>query len=362
LECLRNFFKKYLSTAIQTKELPQHSVPPGANPQRIELTRAQDADYQDRNYFYRILSRTIHVLRVLKILQRDQKDRRFDVKWSELADGKTFFQLVVHRPYHDTIKEVLRKLVCNQDSGVDTTQTTKDLEKLCFHYFSAGDVYLHEGNRYLKMALSHPKGSRARESDTVEAVKKLCLAAKYWSHMKDIESSSSKPSRLTEICEDLVKLDENGREGVVSLCMATAANFGGGNEDRGALHAAGKRAKENWIKNLYHSGSVVAEIDKEKARRMCYQTILDTLKKLMTNWHQNLIGRGVLDHDALQPEEYFFLTNMLEFALHEAKDEVFHTMLYDFLLANDMKTYLFKLDTDYIDNYLRERDPLDYFQ
>lgn len=361
LQFLRKFFMKHLSTAIQTKELPQHSVLPGANPQRVEQARAQDEDYQHQNYFYRILSRTIHALNVLKILQWAKNERRLDVKWSELADGKTFFQLVVYRSCHDTIKEVLRKVVCNQGSGVDTTEITKFLEDKCFHYFSAGDVHLHEGNELLKTALSHPKGSPAREKSTIKAVEKLCEAAKYWSHMNDIENLSS-PSRLTEMCEELVKLDEMGREGVVRLCLATAENFGGGNEVRSLSFHASKGSKENWIKSLYHSGSVVAENDKEKAKKMCYQTILNTLKKLMTDWHQNLIGRGVFRHDDLQSEEDIYLRNILNFSLIRAKDEVFHTMLYDFLLDNDMKLYLLDLDTDYIENYLRERDPNDFYE
>ena len=67
-------------------------------------------------------------------------------------------------------------------------------------------------------------------------------------------------------------------------------------------------------------------------------------------------------HDDLQSEEDIYLRNILNFSLIRAKDEVFHTMLYDFLLDNEMKLYLLDLDTDYIENYLRERDPNDFYE
>jgi len=333
---------------------PQNGLLASAQRTPKELdTEARLTEERSIHAHYRILSRTVQLLSMLSILRRCHDRNQFkssfnEVEWGYLH-GLTFVQLVTTKLGQERVTALLSSLVSGTSSpsrdgltptsnGYHHTQPsltyqaqnghltpdsdalTSQLQNQCYLYFSHGDGLTYNGFQFLQNASSCPVGSQRRLELSQRGAKLLRMAATHWNtpalvtggkvmrgDLKETNSfttssfaeylyenggADSTSSLLVRACDALMKLGYVG--GIVDVCLACAANFGGtikgtaAEEDEGADYRAyskmnGQNSNANnemlsWEIDLYHNNNA----DKTEEQHMLQQN-LEHSTPLVTN-------------------------------------------------------------------------------
>ena len=242
-----------------------------------------------------------------------------------------------------------------RDTSYD--KVTKSLKEKCFNFFSIGDVYEYYGTKYLQLAKAAPSESSEREKQTKCAVRELCEAAKYWRSKGDVESDGLEMCPLERHCEDLLLLGKVGQEGVVSVCITAAKCFNG--DDSATPRVLLSSRPRDWEENLYHGGSVNDPQTCCELSKACYRRLIANIEKVNDSVG---LGGGVRRNDSIQSSRNASI--MIYQAVDLTKDPIFHNELYEFLDKKNWDDCLLGLNTEHVENFLRERqetDPLKLF-
>jgi nuclear pore complex protein Nup155 len=353
------------------------------SPRDAELI-ARLVEERSLHSLYRLLSRTVQLLRLLSLLKRAQLMADMpEVEWG-LVHGVTISQLVQTREGQDRIETVLNALVSNNKAtsalaitpAADADNLANMLATQCYLYYSPGSRFAYLGFRDANEALSCAPSTARRTALTNQAVTYLKQAASFWCsapmvtgrtlQSKDKESYSDMALRALQYDSPLAraatKLIQLGDVvALVDVCLATSANFGGtiGPNKliaRGEDNKFGEMFK--WEQGLYHkrrqdvhmqnngssssSSSLVvgANVTQEDALNTCYALILHHLILLLET--QNPLAVKMLS------------------ACAAAADKRFLHALFEHLLARDQSQTLLRINSKELEEWLQKDDDLLY--
>mmetsp|Transcript_24760 Transcript_24760/g.36519 ORF Transcript_24760/g.36519 Transcript_24760/m.36519 type:complete len:1559 (+) Transcript_24760:131-4807(+) len=331
-----------------------------------EVTREIDAKRQEEaayNALYRLLSRSCQALSLFDILLSAERNHNISINWSDL-NGKMFSDIVTTAAAHESVKRLVNGALQDQSSSSRTThvadEITLQLSRFCYLWFSRGDKFLYEGLKALMAGHTAPAGSSERASYVTQAGGLLCQAARYWRSLNDVEGEKS---ILWSTCAQLITLGGNAPERVVDLCVSASENFGGGKGSSDSHHSlmsafeSGAESEE-WEKDLYHGGGVFTSEERLRARKDCYECLLNEIKRVRVS--ADRLGGGVVTVDAGQnnsENSQSTASRMIAYALATSDDKVFHEQLYEDLYKLDSEQLVY-IQSRHIENFLREKDAL----
>ncbi len=230
---------------------------------------------EDRNMhsIYRLLSRTVQVLNLLSCLKQAHSMAALpEVQWG-LIHGLTFCQLVTGQEGQQRIETLLNALVSQGDKTLlnrisqDGDRLAQTLSKECYLFFSSASRLTYLGFKAANDALSRPTSSPQRGLLANKAAAFLRAASRHWYDPTLVagrtDSSETRVdlakrafdagSPLARAADVLLKLGQV--EGLVDVCLISAANFGGAKVPRDntrELEGEIANAVMDWEKGLYH--------------------------------------------------------------------------------------------------------------
>ena len=254
-------------------------------------------------------------------------ETKLKVAWVKLQ-GMNFQALVTETEAHDIVQKVLDAALSTLSptasvGGVTVNvgdRLTNLLSSHCFLYFSAGDRFRYEASKAIASAVQLKMGGTASLHGysggdvgalTGQGINLMRKASRYWRSADDVVTSSCV---LKKCCGELALLGALGRDAIVDICIATAANF----EDPRDLRAVGTSAllrgeadDSDKERELYHGigGAGMGPSERETARKACYSCLIDAIKAS---------GSDVKN-----------VLHMVERCINTSKDGTFLTMLFD---------------------------------
>jgi nuclear pore complex protein Nup155 len=346
----------------------------GQLPSRDAELIARLVEERSLHSLYRLLSRTVQLLRLLSLLKKAQLMADMsEVEWG-LFHGVTISQLVQTREGQDRVETLLNALVSSNKAttasaitpAADADNLANMLATQCYLYYSPGSRFAYLGFRDANEALSCAPSTARRTALTNQAVTYLKQAASFWCsapmvtgrtlQSKDKESYSDMALRALQYDSPLAraagKLVQLGDVvALVDVCLATSTNFGG-TSGRNNLIAKGEDTTFvemfKWEQDLYHkrrqdlhvqsSGSssalvMGANVTQEDALNTCYALILHHLILLLES--QNPLAVKMLSACAATSDKRFL-----------------HT-LFEHLLARDQLQTLLRINSKELEGWLQ---------
>ena len=132
-------------------------------------------------------------------------------------------------------------------------------------------------------------------------------AAQYWVRLSDVSdkyNSKEHSSELSKNCTALRMFGEQGREGIVTICILASQNFkheiNGINEDTLSVRKnvqddeyENYTIEEDWDRTQYHGGTVLTAQDCTEARTACYISLLKQISEIKSSPDGRGLGHGV---------------------------------------------------------------------
>ena len=358
---------------------------------------------EERNlhFLYRLISRSVQLLRLLSLLKRAQYlPELHGVEWG-LLHGLTIAQLVQTRECQERIDRLLSSLVSpassSPASSVSPTAEADQLATLlasdCYLYFSPGSHYAYMGFRCAAEAMSCAPSSARRAALTNQTAEYFKRAACHWYsaplitgrilHGQENESYEQTALRamrfdspLAKAAAVLFQLDDV--VGIVDVCLTAASNFGGRHrkqEPQGSLQSMVHSGSDMlpWEHVLYHKRRHVPENNREQdsstspsspssalvvgadvtpkdALSTCHAILFHYLSMLSDSPNTEL-ARKMIDACAASPDKEF---------LHSLYEHLVRTNRFGALLqisSSDLETWLARpdMDVELIWQYYREQ-------
>jgi hypothetical protein len=316
--------------------------------------QAKSLDDESIRNLYMLLSRSSHLLSLIGVFLSANNTG------ASLAalNGFTFRSIVILSKVQDQTKKSVNQLISaliNSRNLELLSGITKNLSENCYHFFSAGDVHTLKATKLFDDI--RRLSAEGIVGEDIYALMRECSlefrrAASFWNSPEYILGDSSK---LRRACSWLAHLNEWGREAVVDVCLVAADNFISDPVRRNER----QRREQQWDANLYHGGSVTSD----DIRRRCLLETYSVLANAITSYGSNqvLIGGGIVDWNnscvSLSREKSGeHVKEMINSAVGRCQDPDFHDILYESLLASRSEALL-RINSPYIENFLRIRDP-----
>lgn len=377
----------------------QYSSQQGQSGDAVQLTAAGAKNIahliEEKNIhsLYRLLSRVVQLLNLISLLRHAQASRELrEVDWG-LLHGLTIAQLAQTPEGQDRLETLLNALVTasasdrssqEPDLSAQADQLASTFAEQCYLFFSPGSRYAYLGLRKASGALLSHSSSSQRVHLAREAAQHFYQAAQHWHsaalitgrilHKKGQETTLQIAERamlygspLAKAVDVLIQL--NDVDSAVNICLAVASNFKKvGNAQESLVDSFGTNQIYDlaWEQNLYHkrrdvvesggsngtngssfgspsSSSQIAaygaDVGARDAVDTCYALIFYHLSQLLQSKNQQLA------------------TSMVSVCAG-ASDGEFLSTFFLYLLNNDHKDTLLKINSPELEEWLRARkDP-----
>jgi hypothetical protein len=194
-------------------------------------------------------------------------------------------------------------------------------------------------------------------------VQLLLSAAKYW---RSLDAVQGEESELWRKCTTLLGLEAIGREGVVDVCLAAAANFtasgsAGMTNELSSLPFV-PEGSVGWEMQLYRESVALGEAERKAAEEACYLCLIQHIMTVGTDVRR--LGAGILPAKLPSGElgnplevAQAAMARMIVRALGSCDSTLFHTLLGDRLLR-DHEDVLLSVRSPAVENYLTAKDPI----
>ncbi|KAG0212021.1 hypothetical protein BGX33_003908 [Mortierella sp. NVP41] len=231
--------------------------------------------------------------------------------------GITYETLLTTSKGHDLCRELVTAVINKQmghHMSVDAVSDT--LQRICGSFCNPGDVIFYKATEHLRQSKSSadPADIEDHARESLRLFKKVPFL---------LVDESHGPNKLQGICRDY--MDLKFFPGAVELALSCA------NEVDPSQKAAG------YVKDGQNSKDI--RVEQFQQRTICYENAVAVLKEL-----------GI---DSAQGPLSSFAFHTMETAL-QFDDSLFHTFLYDWLLAHGRSDYLLEISSAYIEDYLKQ--------
>jgi hypothetical protein len=346
------------------------------NTERLNQQRARGLEDASIHALYRLVGKALQALSFIEVLASVGQKGTVRVQWAKLGDI-TFRSLVVSARVHENVKKLVTTLIndLTQSGSPAAVEGVIDwLSKECSFYFSAGDRCSYEATRLLaslqqeikSMSGAGVAGSRQwsqMQGQVQHCVQLLLGAAKYW---RSLDTVQGEESELWRKCTALLGLEAIGREGVVDVCLAAAANFttsespGMTNELSGLPFVP--EGSVGWETQLYRESVALGEAERKAAEEACYLCLIQHIMTVGTDVRR--LGAGILPAKLPSGElgnpldvAQAAMVRMIVRALGGCDSTLFHALLGDRLLR-DHEDVLLSVKSPAVENYLTTKDPI----
>jgi hypothetical protein len=357
-----------------------------------------------------LIVRVLNTLSFIEVLQLSCQEYSIMKTFPSLK-GFSFRSLVLL----PNVQEIMRKQLTNilsiliqGNAGVESNQGSgskmelaniilNKYEKECFFYYSLGDRYLisskkliyqiyHEGH-----ALPDPMTGLFHRPEVMKMIEKCCdnylKAVDYWNNNYDMILNLSNNNELKTACNSLLLLGKLGYETIVNLCLKMANKFASSPSSSNLMITDGrtgttttttpsskKTMNNDYLLtsgstnttagdilsivrdyNLFHGGVILSEAMKTEYTKLCYEILSDQIIFVDTYF------KTVYDsHDLMKfPTNYTKQVSLLllQYSLMKCNDVKFHEILYNKLYSMKLNDLLLSINSNYIENFLKEKNP-----
>lgn len=341
---------------------------PRVNSERMLQFQAKSLEDASLQSLYLLVSRSIHALSLIDILNTLITKWKLSISLVELAD-LTFRSLVGLPKAHTSVKKILHEVIQAMATATQDRLSDEIIETLsrdCYHYFSAGDRYSFEAFRLVD-AVNRCKASpgsaiapgmstdgRDLHELASKSVDYFLKAASSWNSLEDVVGDRSE---LQQSCSALQSIPPVGYAGIVDVAMKAASSFRALSLGVDQVSLPGSRFADiaspsasssgggpasTWDKNLFHGGSVLTPSDAALCVSACYNCLV---QQIMWVGAQSMVDKRAAT-----------MTSMVQRAVHATDDVTFHEMLFT-KLVDEAPEVLLDVSSPHLEPFLRGYAP-----